>query len=67
MKTEELEFDLMSSQTDLARYLEAARRSDLPFLVVASEAVRAWERREPDIWARFSCWLTAQGKEIVEV
>jgi len=66
-QTEELEHDLVSSRTDLARYLEAARRTDLPYLVVNAEAVRAWERREPDIWARFSDWLVAHGKEIVEI
>jgi len=67
MDTEQLHFDLMASRTDLPRFLEAARRTDLPYLVVASEAVRAWEEREPDLWARFSSWLTEQGKSIVEV
>lgn len=67
MDTEELTYDLMASRTDLRRFLEAARRTDLPYLVVAAEAVRAWERREPDLWARFSDWLSAQGKGIVEI
>ena len=67
MDTDELNFDLMASHTDLPRFLAAARRTDLPYLVVASEAVRAWERREPDLWARFSTWLAAQGKSIIEV
>ena len=67
MDTDELELDLASSHTDLARYLQAARRTDLPYLVVAAQAVRAWEQREPDVWARFSEWLAAHGKEIVEI
>ena len=67
MDTEELSFDLMASRTDLPRYLAAAQRTDLPYRVIASEAVRAWERREPDLWARFSSWLTAHGKRVVEI
>ena len=65
--TEELNFDLMASCTDLPRFLAAAQRTDLPYLVIASEAVRAWEQREPELWARFSKWLNAQGKSIVEI
>ncbi len=67
VETEELEYDLMTSRTDLARYLNAARRSDLPYLVVTAEAVRAWKLREPKLFARFSLWLTGHGKQLVEV
>jgi hypothetical protein len=67
MTTEELEYDLMASPTDLARYYEAARRTDLPYLVVTAEAVQAWKVREPKLFARFTQWLAAQGKTLVEV
>ena len=67
VETEELEYDLMASRTDLARYLGAARRTDLPYLVVTAEAVRAWKLREPNLFARFSLWLARHGKQLVEV
>ena len=67
VETEELEYDLMASRTDLARYLDAARRTDLPYLVVTAEAVRAWKLREPKLFARFSLWLARHGKQLVEV
>jgi hypothetical protein len=67
MAMEELEYDLMASRTDLARYYEAARRTDLPYLVVTAQAVRAWKLREPKVFARFTQWLAAQGKTLVEV
>ena len=63
----ELEYDLTVSGTDLGRYFQAARRTDLPYLVVTAQAVRAWKRREPAIFARFSHWLAAQGKQLIEV
>ena len=66
-KTEGLEYDLMTSRTDLARFYEAARRTDLPYLVVTAQAVRAWKLREPQVFARFSLWLARQGKQLVEV
>ena len=67
MNIEELEYDLMVSGTDLGRYLQAARRTDLPYLVVTAQAVQAWKVREPKIFARFSQWLAAQGKQLIEV
>lgn len=67
MDSDELTLDLTASRTDLARFVEAAKRTDLPYLVIAAAAVRAWERREPDSWARFSAWLAAQGKSVVEI
>ena len=47
MKAEELISELRSSQTDLARFVEAVIRDSMPYVVVQSEAVRAWQRREP--------------------
>jgi hypothetical protein len=67
MKTEELATQLAASRTDLRRYLDAARRSNRPYVVVASDAVKAWERREPESWAMFEQWLTANGKSLVQV
>ena len=67
MKTEDLVQDLIGSRTDLARYVAAASRTDLPYLVVAAEAVRAWETREPEAWRKVRQWLADQRKVIVEV
>jgi hypothetical protein len=41
MQTEELISELRSSQTDLARFVEAVIRDSMPYVVVPSEAVRA--------------------------
>lgn len=67
MTMKNLERDLVASRTDLARYFEAARRTDLPYLVVTAQAVQAWKLREPTLFARFTQWLAAQGKRLVEV
>lgn len=67
MTVDQLVFDLMGSHTDLARYVEAACRTDRPYVVVAAEAVRAWERREPETWAKVSGWLSARGKVVVQI
>jgi hypothetical protein len=67
METDDLEYDLMASRTDLGRYFQAARRTDLPYLVVTKQAVEGWKRREPKIFVRFTQWLAAQGKQLVEV
>ena len=67
MEIKQLEHDLIASRTDLARYFEAARRTDLPYLVVTSAAVQAWKLREPTLFARFLQWLGTLGKQLVEV
>ena len=67
VENDQLEYDLLASRTDLARYLDAARRTDLPYLVVTAQAVRAWKLREPTLFARFSLWLARHGKQLVEV
>ena len=59
MQTEELLTELRMSQTDLARFVEAVVRDSMPYVVVPVEAVRAWQRREPQAWAKVSGWLAA--------
>jgi hypothetical protein len=63
---EDLLAQLRGSRTDLARIVEAAARTELPFIVVPAGAVRAWEEREPSAWGKVRDWLTGQGKAIVE-
>ena len=59
--------DLRSSHTDLVRIVEAVVRDRLPYFVVPVQAVRSWERRAPDHWARVTAWLAAQDVAVVQV
>jgi len=59
--------DLRSSQTDLARIVEAVIRDRLPYVVVPVQAVRSWERREPGHWAKVAGWLAAENVALVQV
>ena len=59
--------DLRSSQTDLIRLIEAVVRDRLPYVVVPVQAVRSWQRREPQHWARVSGWLADQNVAVVQV
>ena len=49
---DELLAELQDSKTDLARVVEAVVRDRVPYIVVPSAAVRAWEEREPQHWAK---------------
>jgi len=64
---DELMDDLRRSQTDLARLIEAVVRDRLPYVVVPVQAVRSWERREPQHWAKVSGWLADQNVALVQV
>jgi hypothetical protein len=64
---DELLADLQDSKTDLARVVEAVVRDRVPYIVVPSAAVKAWERREPHHWAKVSGWLAAQNVAMVQV
>jgi hypothetical protein len=59
--------DLRNSQTDLARVVEAVVRDRLPYVVVPMQAVKSWERREPDHWAKVAGWLAAEKVAVVRV
>ena len=65
--TTELVTELRSSRTDLARIVEAAHRNKFPLLVLPALSVRAWEQREPSLWARVRTWLEARSITVVEV
>jgi hypothetical protein len=67
MTTEELVTELRASRTDLARFVQAAHRDRLPFMVVGAQSVRAWEQREPSTWARVRKWLEAHSIALREV
>jgi hypothetical protein len=67
MTTNELLTDLRTSKTDLARIIEMVIRDRLPYLVVPSQAVKAWEEREPEHWAKAAGWLAAHNVALVQV
>ena len=64
---DELLYDLRTSKTDLARIVQAVVRDRLPYVVVPTQAVKSWEQREPEHWAKVSGWLAAQKVSVVEV
>ena len=59
--------DLRGSSTDLARIVEAVVRDGAPYVKIPVQAVRSWERRAPDQWAKVASWLAAQNVAVVEV
>ena len=63
----ELLNDLRTSRSDLARLVEAVVRDRLPYVVVPLTAIRCWERREPQHWAKVAGWLASRNVKLVEV
>jgi hypothetical protein len=59
--------DLRSSPTDLARIVEAVVRDGVPYVKIPVQAVRSWERRAPDHWAKVASWLAAENVVVVQV
>jgi hypothetical protein len=64
---DELLNELRTSKTDLARFVEAVLRKRPPYVVVSSQAVTSWERREPQHWAKVSGWLADSNVSLVKV
>ena len=64
---DELLNELRTSKTDLARLVEAVLRNRPPYVVVSSQAVTSWERREPQHWAKVSGWLADSNVSLVKV
>lgn len=67
MTTDELLSDLRTSRADLARVIETVVRDRLPYIVVPSQAVRAWREEEPHRWAEAVGWLAAHNVALVQV
>ena len=65
--TDKLLSDLRTSNTDLSRLVAAVLRDRPPYLVVPWQSVIAWERREPERWARVSEWLAAHNVSLVKI
>jgi hypothetical protein len=56
-KNEALLTELRESPSDLARLIERLPQQRACAMVVAHEAVAAWEVRAPEAWRRTSAWL----------
>ncbi len=67
MTTQDLLAELRSSPTDLARFVEAAASSELPYVLVPVAALKGWHERDPDAWRKVAAWRIARGKDVVEV
>ena len=65
--TEALLAELRNSRTDMWRWVKAASESQSLRVVIPAEAIRAWQQREPETWAKVAAWLAAQGKRVVEI
>jgi len=57
----------LNSSTDLAWLVERVVRNDLPWVVIPTAALRAWERRDPVGWAKVSAWLAANNVAVVRI
>lgn len=63
--TEGLLSELRASRTDLARLVERLVGDGRSLVYVAAEAVRAWDQRAPESWAKVKAWLAARGVTVV--
>ena len=67
MTAEELLAELRGSNTDLALLVGRVSRDGLPWVVVPAQTITAWERREPETWAKVARWLAGRGVTVVRI
>lgn len=65
-RTAELLAELRSN-SDLVWLVERVSRTRLPWVVIPTAAITAWEGRDPAGWAKVSAWLDAGGVTIVRI
>ena len=53
--------------TDLAALVERVVRNRLPWVVVPAAALRAWEERDSDGWAKVLAWLASNDVVVVRI
>lgn len=53
--------------TDLAHLVKRVCENDLPWVVVTTAALEAWQVRDPTGWERVREWLAARGVAIVRI
>ena len=52
---------------ELAWLVERVCQNNLPWVVVTSSALTAWQERDPTGWEKVSGWLAAKGVAIVRI
>jgi hypothetical protein len=52
---------------DLACLVDRVRQNRQPWVVVATAALEAWEKRDPAGWERVSEWLAENGVTVVRI
>jgi hypothetical protein len=57
----------LESRSDLAALVRRVRQTELPWVVVSSAAVTAWEGRDPAAWAKVARWLATNGVTLVRL
>lgn len=55
----------LDADTDLAHLVKRVCVDDMHRAVASGAALTAWQRRDPEGWARVVAWLTARGVAIV--
>ena len=53
--------------TDLARLVKRVCENELPWVVVNTAALEAWQMRDPIRWDQVREWLAAKGVVIVRI
>jgi hypothetical protein len=66
MTTSDLLSDL-GPDSDLARLVQRVTHDQLPWVVVSGAAVTAWNRRDPQAWAKVRAWLAERGVALVRI
>jgi len=59
--------DLSIFRDAVARFVEAVIRDRMPYMVVSSQALSAWQRREPQMWEKVADWLAARGVAVLTI
>jgi Response regulator containing CheY-like receiver, AAA-type ATPase, and DNA-binding domains len=67
MHPDDLLTELRASRTDVARFVDTVIRDSRPYLVIPSQAMKAWEQREPQTWAKVADWLAAHDVAVLTV
>ncbi len=57
----------LASDTDLARLVRRVCSDRLPWVVLSSVALDAWQRRDPEGWASVAEWLATRSIRILLV
>lgn len=57
----------LECREDLAALIHRVRQNELPWVVVPSAAITAWEHRDPAAWAKVADWLAAKGVAVVRI